>query len=321
MLNNYHYFIALAEELNISRAAERLFISHQCLSKYLRKLEQEYNVSFFERTPRLSLTAAGEVFLEMLRQVQLLEGNMENQLNDIRQSKKGLIRFGTTEGRYRILVPELLSGFRQIYPDVKLEPQYATSDLLCERVMRNELDLALLNKRDISANQFDIRPILNERMYLVISDHLLAQYFPDHYPECKEKFLGGVDLAEFHKRDVPFILSFEGYNSRDILETYLRTRGFELNCELEMTQLDLHFMLASRDYAACFCWAMYLPSIRQHNQNAEHNPLNVFPIKGMTTGNQVVLVMPKGKILPAYGRELVRLIKELAATFTPDVSA
>ena len=126
MLNNYQYFIALCEELNISKAAERLFISHQCLSKYLKNLEQTYNVTFFERTPRLSLTAAGRAYLEMLRQVQFLENNLENQLSDIRQARKGLIRFGTTEGRFRILVPSLLSEFKRIYPEVKLETRYAS---------------------------------------------------------------------------------------------------------------------------------------------------------------------------------------------------
>ncbi len=97
MLNNYQYFIALAEEMNISRAAEKLFISHQCLSKYLKNLEQEYNLTFFERTPRLKLTSAGQVYLDTVRQIQFLEDNMGSQLDDIRQSKKGLIRFGTTE--------------------------------------------------------------------------------------------------------------------------------------------------------------------------------------------------------------------------------
>ena len=51
MLNNYHYFIVLAEELNISRAASRLYISHQCLSKYLKNLEQEHHVTFLWRKP------------------------------------------------------------------------------------------------------------------------------------------------------------------------------------------------------------------------------------------------------------------------------
>ena len=59
---------------------------------------------------------------------------------------------------------------------------------------------------------------------------------------------------------------------------------------------------------------MYLPSIQQANEgNVQH--LNVFPIKGLTATNQVVLVMPKGKILPVYGRDMVRLIQQTCTTF------
>lgn len=314
MLNNYQYFIALAEELNISKAAERLFISHQCLSKYLKNLEQAYNVTFFERTPRLTLTIAGQAYLDMLRQVQFLESNLENQLSDIRQARTGLIRFGTTEGRFRILIPRLLSEFKRMYPEVKLEPHYATSDQLCERIARNELDMALLNRRDKAGNQLETRILLKEKMYLVISDHLLAQYFPEEYPACKERFAEGVDLSSFAARGVPFTLGYKGLNSRDILDEHLMSKGITLNSVLEMTQQDIHFMLAARDFAACFCWAMYLPSIQQANEgNVQH--LNVFPIKGLTATNQVVLVMPKGKILPAYGKDLIQLIQQTCTAF------
>lgn len=308
MLNNYRYFIVLAEEMNISRAAERLYISHQCLSRYLKNLEKEYDITFFERSPKLSLTPAGQIYLETLRKIQFLESNLDNQLDDIRQSKKGAVRFGTTEGRYRVLVPNLLSDFKRIYPDVKLFAEYNTSEQLCKQILNNELDLALMNKRDINPNQFEMQTILDEKLYVVISDHLLAQYFPSHYPSCKKTFTEGVDLAWFDTLRVPFVLNYRGFNSRDILEDYLDSRKLQLNCVLEMTQQDMHFMLAARDYAACFCWAMYLPTIQQNNVDPKLCHLNVFPIKGFEGTNQVVLVKTKGKILPSYGRELVRLI-------------
>lgn len=314
MLSNYTYFITLTEELNISKAASRLFISHQCLSKYLKNLEQKYGVAFFNRTPKLSLTPAGQAYLDMLRQVEFLERNLESQLEDIRQSKKGRIRFGTTEGRYRILIPELLSDYRKQFPEVILDTTYATSSELCERLAKSELDLALLNKRNINSNQFDVKPVFNEQLYMVISDHLLEQYFPSQYPACKETFKRGIDLAQC--QDIPFILNHPGFNSREMLESFLYSQNIDLNCVLELTQQDLHFMLASRDYAACFCWAMYLPSIHQTNANPSLCHLNVFPIKGLKETNQVVLVMPKGKILPSYGNELIRLLSNNCKAFS-----
>lgn len=317
MLSNYNYFIALAEERSISRAAERLYISHQCLSKYLKNLEKKYHVSLFDRSPSLTLTPAGEVYLSTIRQVQLLEANMESQFEDILQAKRGLLRFGTTEGRYRILVPDMLSSFNRSYPNVRLDVQCGPSSKhLKELVMGNKLDLVLLNEKDIDYHYLDSRPILEEQMYLVISDTMLEKYFPDRYPACKEEFAQGVDLRQF--QEVPFVLAKQGFNSRGLLEKHLNSLSVKINCVMEMTQLDLHFMMSARDYAASFCWSMYAPSIRQMNETQRFGHLNIFPLKGQKIRNQVVLVTRKGKIFPAYGRALISQIEQQCRTFADD---
>lgn len=313
MLNNYEYFIVLAEEENISRAAEKLFISHQCLSKYLKNLEQTYRISFFERTPHLKLTPAGQAMLDTLRQVQFLEHNLDSQLDDIRSSRKGLIRLGTTEGRYRVLIPDLISEFQLLYPDVVLDVQYAVTQQLTDRVLKNELDLVLLNQNTIDHNQLDSQTLLNERLYVVLSDHMLERYFPDRYPQCRQDFAQGADLAEF--QSIPFVMNRRQFNSRTILDNYLQARGIHLQCLMELTQLDIHFMMTARDYAASFCWSMYLPTIHQMNQSDPDRHLNVFPIRGLDATNRFSLVTLKGKILPAYGRDLVTLIKQKCASF------
>ncbi|MBP5212724.1 MAG: LysR family transcriptional regulator, partial [Pyramidobacter sp.] len=260
MLNNYQYFIALAEELNISRAAEKLFISHQCLSKYLKNLESEYGVPLFERTPRMKLTLAGEALLAMFRKVEFLELNLQSQLEDIRNSKRGIIRLGTTEGRYRILIPELLAQYRKLYPEVDLDVRYATSAELAEGIRRTELDIVILNKTFVDPAEFEIRPLIDEKLYLIVSDNMLAHYFPEQYPECKARFRkDGVDLAEF--QELPFVLNTRKFKSRMLIDAYALTHGLTLKCVRELTQLDVHFQLTAHDYAASFCWTMYLPTV------------------------------------------------------------
>ena len=315
MLNNYPYFIALAETQNISKAAQKLFISHQCLSRYLKNLEQTYHVTFFERTPKLTLTPAGEAYLDTIRQVQLLEENLNNQLDDIRQAKRGYLRVATTEGRYRILIPNLLAKFKQAYPDVVLDVQYGSnSKRLSERVLENELDIVLLNKSDISHNQLEMRPILKEQLYLVISDQMLEAYFPDRYPKCKQEFASGVDLSQF--QHIPFVIGQRHQNAREALERYLKDRNLHLNFIMELSQLDLHFMITARDVAASFCWSMYIPTIKKMNQEPELSHLNVFPIRDHDLINHLVLITRKGKIFPAYGRDFIQLIQDECDKFS-----
>ncbi len=318
MFNNYEYFITLAEEENISRAAEKLFISHQCLSKYLKNLEEEYRVTFFDRSPKLMITPAGKAMLETLRQVQFLERNLENSLSDIRNAQKGNIRLGITEGRYSLLIPDLLTQFQHMYPDVLLDVRYADSDHLSEMVLKNELDLAIMNRRDFNHSQLTFQTLLEENLFLVISDNMLEQYFPGKYPDCKEEFRKGADLVKF--THVPFVMLHRGFNSREVLEEYQRSRNLHLNCVLELQRPDLHYMLTARDYAASFCWSMYTTLVRQSNADRMMSHLNIFPVKGLKKKNSVVLVAAKGKILPTYGRDLIRLIRSDCELFSnPDL--
>ena len=315
LINNYKYFIALAEEKNISRAAEKLFISHQCLSKYLKTLEQHYHTTFFERTPQISITPAGEIMLDACRQIQMLEANLDSQLEDIRQSKRGMIRFGTTEGRYRILIPALLSRFKNVYPDVTLEVSCATSEKLIDSVLNNELDLVLINETPVDLSRLTKRRLLNEKLYLVISDNMLAKYFPDNYPKCKQVFrTKGADLTLF--QHVPFILNKRGFNSRTAVDSFIEKNGIILNCVMELTQLDMHFMISAQDYAASFCWSMYIPKIESMNRTSRDNKLNIFPIRKLDTCNHIILLMKKGKILPEYGRVLIKMIESGCSAFT-----
>ena len=315
MLNHYEYFIALAEEQNISKAAERLFISHQCLSRYLINLEKTYQIALFERKPAFRLTEAGRVYLDMLRQVQLLEKNTEDRFADIRHLQEGRIRFATTEGRYRVLIPKLISRYQELYPDVKLETYCATTGELYERLESNQFDLVLLNYRDRNAARFETQTLLRETMYLVASDGLLAKYFPEMYPECLDTLRKGVDLGEFAKRGIPFVQTPAGFNSRDAVDELCRRRGISLNVVSEMSQPDIHFLLCATSDVASFCYSMYLPHVQTIGSIEGNDRLNTFPVKGLKAVNDVVLAMPKGKVLPSYGKGLVRLLKSICKEF------
>ena len=137
MLNNYRYFLVLAEELNISKAAERLYVSHQSLSKYLKKMEAEYGVVLFNRSPSFSLTYAGRLMLEAFRRIELIDKNLSSQIAALHDGQSGEVRVGTTEGRMRLLMPDLLSRFKQEFPDVELRIICGTTASLLKMLSEN----------------------------------------------------------------------------------------------------------------------------------------------------------------------------------------
>lgn len=314
MIQNYNYFIALAEEGSIAKAAERLYVSHQGLSKYLKTLEAHYGVTLFNRKPRLSLTPAGQMVYDTVRQIEILENNLEARLSDYSDSDSGTLRLGATEGRFRILIPELLVEFQEKYPRVELITECANSNELREMLLNNQLDLMITASSPGGDPRIAETLVMNEQLYLIISDNMLKQYFPDRYPGCKEEFRKGADLREF--QHVPFILNEKGFSSRDMVDAYAAANGFTIRCVREIVQADIHYLLSARDYGASFCFSMFLPGISAANTlGTENSGLNMFPLSGFDTTNPVRLLYLKGKLFPAYGRYLISLIRDLCRPF------
>lgn len=72
MMMGFKMFMLAAEEMNFSRAAEIAFVTQQCLSDHIKKLEDSYGVKFFTRRPRLSLTPEGEAMLRYISRLNVL---------------------------------------------------------------------------------------------------------------------------------------------------------------------------------------------------------------------------------------------------------
>lgn len=312
MFANYHYFLVFAEECNVSRAAERLYTSHQNLSKYLAKLEKELGVSLFERKPTVSLTYEGKLLSETLRQVETLEQDLHTRFDELRGKKGGEIRFGTTEGRFRILMPDILSEYKKEFPDVRLQIVSASSPDLQNMLLSNQLDLVVFAKPTRSSHFISYTEVLRERLYLVVSDNMLREYFGKDYPACKERMKHGCDLREFQK--MPFALNMPAFNSSLMLKEHLRSINAELNCVHESSHPDLHHMMSARDYAASFCLTMYLPEL--YDLTGENGAsLNVFPISGLTQTNPVVIGHLQSRVFPEHTKAFVKLLRRQCRQF------
>ena len=82
-LKSIEYFLTTVEEMNVTRAAERLFISQQALSSHLKRLEEEYGVRLFERKPSLRLTLEGEQMVFYGKHIVQAEANLRAAFSDI----------------------------------------------------------------------------------------------------------------------------------------------------------------------------------------------------------------------------------------------
>jgi DNA-binding transcriptional LysR family regulator len=144
-LRHLRYFVAVAQELSFSRAAERLHMAQSPLSAAIRQLEAELGVPLFERTTRaVRLTAAGERLLA--RGVPALAG-VEAAFAEARDAGRGVVgtlRIGSSPAARYELRPALVSRVRAELPGVELELSEATSGTLRRELLGERLDVALL---------------------------------------------------------------------------------------------------------------------------------------------------------------------------------
>ncbi len=114
------YFIEVVNQQGISRAAEKLQITQQTLSSHIAALEKELGCSLFVRKPKFRLTAEGELFLEYCRRFVRLDETMRQEFRDITGEVTGTVRVGISQTRSAVLMPGLISGFRKMYPKVRI---------------------------------------------------------------------------------------------------------------------------------------------------------------------------------------------------------
>lgn len=121
-LRQLRYFVAVAEELNFSRAAGRIYMSQPALSQQIRKLEEELGVALFDRTNnRIRLTEAGRILLENSRKVLVQVEQTSRAVREAGGAESNRLKVGFPEYANHTRVADVLQAFRRRYPYVELE--------------------------------------------------------------------------------------------------------------------------------------------------------------------------------------------------------
>jgi DNA-binding transcriptional LysR family regulator len=174
-LRHLRYFVAVAEELNFSRAADRLHMAQPPLSAAIRQLEQHVGAELLLRTTReVRLTDAGRTFLDGARRT-LAE--LERAQSDARRAAAG------DTGRLRIAfswsmrfetLPALGHAFRASHPDVELLTEEMWNARMLPALRSGTIDAALALCPEIDPD-FSYEPIRSETLIAVVADtHPLA---------------------------------------------------------------------------------------------------------------------------------------------------
>jgi DNA-binding transcriptional LysR family regulator len=177
-LRHIRYFLAVAEEMNFTRAAKKVGIGQPPLSQQIRSLEEELGAPLFRRVPRgVELTDSGKVFLPEAQAILAQAERARKIAQRGARGEMGSLRLGfTSSAAFTRIVQEAIRVFRKNYPNVELTLEEEDTTTLLERLSEQTLDVAFIRPGRNDPGGVQVRRLVEETMMIALpSDHRLAK--------------------------------------------------------------------------------------------------------------------------------------------------
>jgi DNA-binding transcriptional LysR family regulator len=258
------YFLAVAEHLHFTVAAERLGIAQPPLSQQIIKLEREIGTKLFIRHPRrVELTEAGTIFRESAKRILDDADHALAQVKKAARGESGNLSIGFAGSTvFHPWVATVMRQFRKGYPGVLIKSEESNSTALLEKVMDAKVDCAMV-RLPLNCGDLDTVPLVEEEMVAVLpSGHRLGR-------------LRSIDLAQLSRDSLILFPRPIGPDLYDSIISACRSAGFSPQIEMESPQISSTVNMV----AAGFGVTLIPASIRQIHaagvtyQNIKHEAL------------------------------------------------
>ncbi len=189
-LRHLRYFITVAEELNFSKAALKLYTAQPSLSQQIKDLEEDVGVKLLHRTKRkVELTEEGAVFLEQARLTLAQADKAVAMARQVSQAKQQMLRIGFVPVAEMKIFPYVLPNLRVQNPDLKIELLSLNNADQSRLLKKGEIDIAF-TRQNLHNDEIESKFVLREPLiFLLPKDHPLAKY-----ERIPVKALNGVDF-------------------------------------------------------------------------------------------------------------------------------
>lgn len=175
-LRHIRHFAAVAEDLHYRKAAERMNIAQPVLTRSVQHLEKELGVVLFDRTNRsVSLTSAGKVFLQGCQVTLATMEGLVSQTLKTHSGEAGHLRIGYTDFAISGELPKILKSFRQLYPDISVEPLHGVTSSQLDLIKKDKLDFGFVTG-PINHEDLETRTVQEDNYVAILYDnHPLAK--------------------------------------------------------------------------------------------------------------------------------------------------
>ena len=299
------YFLMVAEELNITRAAERLYISQQSLSNHISNMERELNVKLFTRSPKLSLTYAGDQLVITANQILDLHSQYLAKVGDINRHYLGVLRVGISHTCGLALLPQVLPRFREEFPMVEFSLFEGNSNQLEDELSHSRVDL-IICFQPIMLDDVKTIPLKEQRLVMVVPKPFTDRLFGEQADEMRQEFSQGADISAFQQ--VPFVLIKRGNRTRNIVDQYFSRHDFKAKVILETENTVTTLGMAQAGIGATICPELFLRAFPNPPENSAG--VDMFPLTDPSTLSKLVAGYRRDRYISHFGERFMELAQE-----------
>lgn len=207
-LKQLQYFIAIAEEGSVTAAANRLHMTQPPLSQQLKKLEDELEVTLFDRNSRkLQLTEVGEIFLIRARQILSFSRAAQKEITDFSNGYMGTVIIGITPTAVPLVLSSEIARFHQKYPLINFEFFEGNTFVVNDLLKKGIVNIAILRS---PFHCEGLNVIKKEEEPMVAA--MMSEYNWSSSSTCSIRDLDKRNIILYHRYEALLAESFADYN-------------------------------------------------------------------------------------------------------------
>ena len=297
-MNEKHmqYVLTVLKEGSFTNAAKKLYVSQPSLSQIIKTVESNLGAPIFNRsTDPITLTPAGQLYVEAARQVTTISTNLVKQVEELSNEEFGKIRLGISVQRGMELLPELYPRFKKRFPHVEIELHEQGSATMEKSVLEGEVGIALLTTFPKHADlYYDL--IQEEELVLIVNrDCALAKRIRPGTP---------IDILE--AKDETFVSSRPGHSVRSIQDALFITRDMKPKIDLETISIEI-----GKHVVASSPVVMAFPDSYVYTSNSAESPYFSYPILGVENPRHFYACYRKDMYLTKYMKGFLEVLHAL----------
>lgn len=305
------YFLAVAQEQNLTAAANKLYVSQQSLSEHVKKLEEELGTTLIIRSRPLELTPAGEIFAEGARKILDTKAQILQEITNQMKQNEQKIKLAISTVEAPPLLPALLAFFKRQCPAIDVEV-----------VKRQKTTLPEL--MDGISFYFDFAPLIAEmeHLYFLRSDHyvivcrqsLLQKTYPDSWEARLTKIRKTGDLALL--QELPFaVLRDQSEKLTQFTQKMFDSFGISPHIAFQSDSMKINIAFCRKGNCAIAGSFFYERSRFADSLVDEDDPLLIIPLRTKCGTVPIALSYVAGKQFSTVERRFLAIAREFLTEY------